>query len=182
MQATEAVDKLCKKCGVRKPLGEFYVRQEASDGRKSPCRVCCRKNVKEWKRKNRQKSRELARSYRKRHRSSLRERYIERAKIHGVAMAEYRRRWNLAKRYGITVEDFFDILEAQGGCCGICERHLPKGSRNAVVDHCHKTGQVRGVLCVSCNVALGKFKDSKEGLLKAIDYLERSENAAKKAV
>jgi hypothetical protein len=37
-------------------------------------------------------------------------------------------------------------------------------------------------LCVSCNVALGKFKDSKEGLLRAIDYLERSENAAKKAV
>jgi hypothetical protein len=176
MQASDEVGKTCRKCSIRKPLSEFYAKPEAKDGRKSPCKECCRQTQKAWKQRNGPAVRRLACSYRKRNRSKLRERHAERAKVHGVEMAEYRRRWNLAKRYGITVERFFEILEKQGGKCGICGKTLGKKDRNAVVDHCHGTGVVRGILCVRCNVALGAFGDSCEGLAKAMLYLERSKN------
>ena len=71
------------------------------------------------------------------------------------------------KVYGISTSDRDDMIEAQGGLCGLC------CSAPAVhVDHDHTTGQVRGVLCFSCNVAIGHLKDSADLMRRAIDYLE----------
>lgn len=82
---------------------------------------------------------------------------------------------NLAK-YGLTHEDYLQLLEAQRGVCSI--RLSPetlltrwKTPRPLVVDHCHTTGKVRGLLCVSCNLGIGNFKDSTELLQNAINYL-----------
>lgn len=68
-----------------------------------------------------------------------------------------RRRRQLARRYGITLEQYELMLEHQGSRCAICG--LPhEESRPLAVDHCHATGRVRGLLCTGCNVALGYFE------------------------
>ena len=80
----------------------------------------------------------------------------------------------LKRKYGISYQDYEDILHQQGGGCAICGETKPfKGKRFLNVDHCHSTKQVRGILCQPCNTALGKFKDSTDLLTKAITYLNR---------
>lgn len=83
----------------------------------------------------------------------------------------YKRNRNLLSRYGITTEEFDQILEDQNGACAICDK--VEVSR-FVVDHCHENGHIRGVLCCNCNKALGKFGDSIEGIKKVLAYLERA--------
>lgn len=64
----------------------------------------------------------------------------------------------LQRTYGITLADFERMLEAQGGRCKICDAPPPNKSlksRRLLVDHCHKTGKVRGLLCHKCNTAVG---------------------------
>lgn len=81
---------------------------------------------------------------------------------------------NLRKSFGIGVEDYNKLLEAQGWCCAICGAEQCVTGKNFAVDHDHRTGKIRGLLCQFCNTALGKFQDSKKTLLKAIEYLERN--------
>jgi len=67
---------------------------------------------------------------------------------------------DLHKNYGITLEDFNDMIELQEGKCLICNTHLEALTKGLVVDHCHTTGKVRGLLCSNCNSGLGMFKDN----------------------
>jgi bifunctional DNA-binding transcriptional regulator/antitoxin component of YhaV-PrlF toxin-antitoxin module len=79
---------------------------------------------------------------------------------------------SLRYRYGLTPEDFLELLNQQNGHCAICNKP-PKEGRNLDVDHNHETGEVRGLLCNNCNRALGHFQESKEILQKAVNYLEQ---------
>jgi len=77
------------------------------------------------------------------------------------------------------IEGGYNILLAQqGGTCAICNR--PPGKQRLYVDHCHKTGVFRGLLCATCNSNLGKWRDSIETLERAADYL-RKHRAEEKA-
>jgi hypothetical protein len=80
--------------------------------------------------------------------------------------------WHLKRRYGITVEDYNRMLTAQAGLCLICLRR-PRGRHRTklCVDHCHATGQVRGLLCSSCNSAIGRLLDDPAYLRRAVQYL-----------
>ena len=81
--------------------------------------------------------------------------------------SEHRRR---LKRYGLTEEQYADLLVKQNNRCAICSTPIVTG-RHCHVDHDHTTGKVRGVLCNHCNLMLGHAKDSTEVLLKAVEYL-----------
>ena len=70
-------------------------------------------------------------------------------------------------RYGIGADDFDELVEQQGGGCAICGRENPEH-----VDHDHETGEVRGVLCFSCNGGLGQFRDSIDAAANAVAYLD----------
>lgn len=76
----------------------------------------------------------------------------------------------LLKKYDLREIDYHRMLVEQGGGCKICGGTCTSGRRLAV-DHCHKSGGVRGLLCRSCNVGLGHFKDSPKLLLLAAEYL-----------
>jgi hypothetical protein len=79
----------------------------------------------------------------------------------------------LKYKYGITQIDYEQLFKKQNFSCLICK----KGNGTTVrfpVDHCHKTGKVRGILCPACNKALGLFKDNIEALESAIDYLKKN--------
>lgn len=87
---------------------------------------------------------------------------------------EKRRARKLRTKYGLSTKNYQDMLDAQGGRCKICGT---TETRNAAyeffpVDHCHKTGKVRGLLCDYCNVGLGRFEDDIERLHAAIKYLQ----------
>lgn len=85
-------------------------------------------------------------------------------------------RKNSLKKFGLTIEQYDDINERQKGLCAICQKpETTKGKLRLAVDHDHKTGIVRGLLCNTCNTALGKFYDDVDLLKSAIFYLEKSQ-------
>ncbi len=79
--------------------------------------------------------------------------------------------YSLKRRYGITSEDYEQMLISQNYECKICGADKCHTGRNFSVDHCHITNKVRGLLCAHCNVGLGNFKDNTDTLNKAITYL-----------
>lgn len=81
------------------------------------------------------------------------------------------RNHSLKKRYGISLDRYLEMLEAQNGRCAICGTDVPGGSGSFHVDHCHDSGKVRDLLCNNCNLGLGYFKDNESILLKAALYL-----------
>lgn len=84
--------------------------------------------------------------------------------------------WWLKNKYGITLEEFEILLAHQGEVCAIClEKDNDKRYLKLCVDHNHKTGKIRGLLCQNCNRALGSFKESINVLEKAIAYLKKYE-------
>lgn len=85
------------------------------------------------------------------------------------------------RRYGISESEYYDLLKKQDNKCAICslpyfcrttKRLAESNEFKLAVDHCHKTGKVRGLLCYQCNVGLGKFSDDLDLLRKAVQYLE----------
>jgi hypothetical protein len=87
-------------------------------------------------------------------------------------------KWYYKRTHGITLEERDKLLSDQDNLCAICEEPVVflNGSgrnigKNAVVDHCHGNGHIRGVLCGFCNTGLGSFKDNPTALRNAIRYL-----------
>ena len=79
-----------------------------------------------------------------------------------------RRSYALKQKYGLTLDEYDTMMTNQKGGCAICN----DGAKRLHVDHCHKTGAVRGLLCSNCNTSLGKFGDNVETLRNAVRYLE----------
>jgi len=82
---------------------------------------------------------------------------------------EKHKEYELKRRFGITGKQYRQMYSAQNGTCAICKKKDEHFS--LAVDHCHETGKIRGLLCSQCNRGLGLFRDSKESLKAAIDYL-----------
>lgn len=82
---------------------------------------------------------------------------------------------NRKQAYGVTKEEYDALMVKQGGKCAICRKDhgtIIRGRQTPLgVDHCHKTGKVRGLLCQGCNVGLGNFQDDPELLKIALAYL-----------
>ena len=82
-------------------------------------------------------------------------------------------RASILKRYGLSLADYDQLLDAQGGVCAICSSR-DSGYKTGVffVDHDHVTGATRGLLCSLCNITLGQFRDDPQRFRAAADYLE----------
>jgi hypothetical protein len=96
----------------------------------------------------------------------------ERIKQYG---REYHKNNGLMKVYGLTIEQYKEMLINQDYKCAICgDAADGKGAklRNLCVDHCHTTGKIRGLLCNKCNSGLGQFRDNPGFMLNAIQYLK----------
>lgn len=142
-----AVDgrKVCSKCRTEKSVDDFTASSRTSDRRQAWCRRCTADaSLTHWRAKS----------------------YDERTAA------------NLMRLYGITWDDFQERLTSQDGVCAICRRPERRRFRGRVarlvVDHCHRTGRVRGLLCSDCNVAIARFSDSVDVLRAAVAYLERA--------
>lgn len=143
--------KQCLKCGTLKELDEFYIRRypNGKEARQHRCKQC----QKVW-------TQPATKAWR-------------------VAKPEDSRKSNkktkLKLKYGLTPEAVHNLLEEQKGKCRICECPIwfgaPEKANVPHIDHCHMTGNVRGLLCLTCNTGIGMFGDSPELLSKAIKYL-----------
>lgn len=80
--------------------------------------------------------------------------------------------WRIKTRYGISIDERDSLLTLQGNRCAICLTAISFPS--AAIDHDHVTGRVRGILCHSCNMALGLFKDNSVNLLSALKYIDQT--------
>ena len=143
--------KQCSHCMQQKPFDLFEKSRFYKDGHRGQCRVC---------------RRELNAAY-------VKTRPPELLKKPSKAAV---RRSMLKYKYGMTDASFGELLASQGGCCAICATTEPGGKHGTFnVDHCHDTGKVRGILCQSCNVTLGRAGDNLPGLMRFVGYLQASE-------
>ena len=79
---------------------------------------------------------------------------------------------HLKRSYGITLNEYNQMLMKQNYCCRTCGTTEPGGKHGKfMVDHCHSTNEVRGLLCKSCNIALGEVKDNRQTLMNMLEYL-----------
>jgi hypothetical protein len=76
-------------------------------------------------------------------------------------------------RHGLTKPQKEAMLIAQDYRCAICGCHQSEINHILAVDHCHKTGKIRGLLCPECNLGIGKFEDNPEYLKSAVEYLKK---------
>lgn len=156
--------KLCRKCNITKSLDSFGKDTKRKGGITSACKECRNKNSYAWNKANPEKVKE-ANSL---NRINRKEYYSD-----PVRKMKYRN-LDLQKRFGISQLEYEQMFEAQDGVCAICKKfRLNKGKKYMAVDHCHKTGKVRGILCHFCNRAIGLFDDDQKLLTQAIEYLAK---------
>ena len=131
-----------------------------------------------WQAANPDRAKQLQIEYRERNKDKLAEK--RKAIYEANKPAELlQRRHAKIRKYGITPDEFNEMLNAQGRVCAICGTDTPsKKCSTFRIDHCHQTGKVRGLLCMNCNSALGMFRDNIQSLQNAIAYLTKSSSGA----
>ena len=128
------------------------------------------KNKEELRAKNkvyREKNKERLKAYREKNKEKIRA-YTKKYKEKHYAN-------QLKRLYGIGLHEYNLMLTEQKGKCACCGIHRNELTRNFAVDHDHDTGLIRGLLCGNCNTAIGKLGDNIEGLMRALNYLEKHE-------
>lgn len=180
--------KVCSKCKEEKTLDQYGKNCMSKDGLRPDCRSCKSIQRKEYYRKNQERSRlatikwgeknpEKKSDAGKAWYSKNKDRHKESGKkwleIPGnkERCAEVAFDGGLKRRYGMSPDDYYSKLSAQGGKCAIPSCSRDPESRALSVDHDHSTGSVRGLLCTNCNAALGLVDDNQEILQDLIHYL-----------
>lgn len=83
------------------------------------------------------------------------------------------------RRYGLTDQTYRDLLAKQGDACAVCRRLLSElPPKQVAIDHCHRSGTVRGILCQSCNTMLGHARDNSDVLMSAAAYIDQQSAGA----
>jgi len=182
--------KICSACSESKSVAEFNRWLKSADGLQRTCRDCQRAyRIKtkahrlEYNRKYQKNHPEVNRKSNAKYRALHREKVLETARQYArrvrkenpEEMHKKDRRWAMFKNYGISLEQYDEILQSQNGLCAICQ--CPPGNGNGrylCIDHDHSTGGIRGLLCRKCNAALGLVSDSPETLNRMIAYLART--------
>lgn len=146
------MDKQCYHCKIVKDVEAFAICRAAKDGRQSWCRTCIMARQK------------ADPAYKEKHAAAHQRRWL----------SGQGRNTHLLKTFGITLEQYNEVLAEQGGVCAICKRQQNcMRMKNLAVDHNHKTGKVRGLLCGSCNCGIGHLSDNPEVAMAAAEYLKR---------
>ena len=164
--------KTCTKCGESKPLSGFGMHSRR--GGKFPmarCRACIAAYARQWRVAQPGRAEQLAAQRMVKYHADP-EPHRQRARDYAAANPRRARAWHLRAKYGIELTDYEAMLAAQGGRCAAC-RTTDSGDRRFSafpVDHDHRTGKVRGLLCSRCNKALGLLNDDPERLMALAAY------------
>jgi Recombination endonuclease VII len=155
-QNTESLTlKKCNRCKHDLPLSSFHKKKSGKFGVSGKCVDCVAKWQKDYY-SERNKAKRLERQASEKYQLYVRE-------------------FRLKNKYGINLEQYEAMLQHQGGVCAICGGQ-PKGGTSTKyfsVDHCHKTGKVRQLLCNRCNTALGLLNEDKNIVQAMANYIEK---------
>lgn len=149
--------KKCSCCKETKSLREFVQDKRKEHGVGSRCKKCHNAHSSIWYQNNKEQARACITRWKK---------------SHPINTKRSQLKQNLKRAYGITIEEYDAMLMAQGGLCLICHTDSPGGRGRFNVDHDHDTGKIRGLLCQSCNIAIGHMREDPKRLRSAADYLE----------
>ena len=169
------MEKICPKCKVKKELSEdnFYKSNQTKSGFKCYCKICVNKQNKEYDNLNKDKLKNRILKSRNRNEESKKRHYIATTK-HRNNNIESTKSRIMQRKYNIDLDYYNNMFQKQNGCCEICSKELVYLGKATHIDHCHSSNKVRGLLCNSCNLALGHFKDNVKALAKAIEYLNKN--------
>lgn len=180
--------KTCSMCHEEFCVDEFYKRS-GSNKLMKVCKTCHKKRCEVSRKNNYPAALRRSRKYYESNKESINKRTKEWRKNNKERIIKTGKEWRknnkervynskLIYRYNITIDDYNELLNKQNGVCAICGNnetviHGKSGELKPLsVDHCHVTGKVRGLLCSSCNLSLGGFKDNVKTLKSAIKYLK----------
>lgn len=155
MEHDDEITKRCTLCGVDKPLSAHGKQKGGRFGLHPRCKAC-------------RQAAERARY------AANRDEILAEMR-NDPRRQQYTKEMTRLRRYGVAMEEFVAMSEAQGGRCAICCEVVAP----LCLDHDHETGSVRGLLCRSCNVGIGHLRDDPTRLRRAAAYLE--EHAARGA-
>lgn len=167
----------CLKCGTKKLGAEFYVHYDRRPDMfrlALECKGCVKARTDAYVAKNRAQINENKGLYYRRNRA----RQIRNAQVYRERNIERIHKWTIKRLYGLSEQDHGDMLKRQKGVCAICMEDPSQTGKRLQVDHDHKTGFVRGLLCGICNSSLRLIEDDTL-LTRAIGYIERSQNKQK---
>jgi hypothetical protein len=154
--------KRCPRCGEVRSFEAFgFSPHRRGGGIRSICRTCHNRLQRERYAAAGEEGRKLAREAHRKWVAKNRSR-----------RREYERRRGWRRHFGLSIEQFEQLVRKQGGGCAICAGKPPSGSV-LCVDHDHATGEIRGLLCGPCNIGLARFKDDPVLLKRAVSYLRR---------
>jgi hypothetical protein len=160
--------KICKKCGVEKPLDQF--RANRNGWRRGECRECERKTRLAHYASDPKRFSAAARTWSRTHpaqRNAAKRAWYAKNKQHHKQVVRHR-------MYGIAPEEYARLLAEQGGVCAGCRGHCKTG-RALAVDHNHLTGRVRALLCNRCNHVLGLVGDAEDILISLSEVVKKRE-------
>jgi hypothetical protein len=158
--------KRCKHCGELKPLGDFYAEKSGREGKRPECKACTAARRKQWYEHNREREIARVRMWQRANPERLKASRERNREGRNRKMREI----HLRNKFGLTPAEYEGILAAQGGVCALCNRR-PTPRISLHVDHDHGTGEIRGLLCMRCNNALGLFREGPDLLRRAARYL-----------
>ena len=167
-----SIEKRCPKCGRIYPATPeyFYRDVRKKDGLNSYCKRCNHIACQKYGRTKNGKA------IKKRYQQSEKGKRSQKKYATTTNGKWTRQNNNLKSKYGFTLREYNQLFQQQGGCCAICRKPETAsnkyGTRVLAVDHDHKTGKVRGLLCDRCNRMVGFAKENTTVLQKAIKYLE----------
>lgn len=179
--------KICTKCKIEKDIMCFSKSSGNKDGLYHWCKECVRNHQilnkdririqqAKWRKKNKKHVAEYTKNYDKLNKDKR----TAQKRLRRINNPDFYKAQMLKRFHGITLLDYKKMLEEQNGLCAICGKEETRRDfryNNLIdlaVDHDHKTGKVRGLLCSNCNKAIGVFQDNTELLQSAINYLNRN--------
>jgi hypothetical protein len=148
----------CRDCGVKSGLAKLN-----NEELMAPYRT--KEKKKDWVVANPIKVKSIKKRYKDNNKLKLSEYYKMNKDVW--------REGQLKRHYGLTIEQYDDILSKQNGKCAICGTDSCSTGKQMAVDHNHETGEIRGILCAACNIGIGMMKDDVSLIRKALTYLER---------
>ena len=149
--------KICTVCAEEKSITDYYKHGKGSKGQtiyKSSCKACYNSKTLDT------------------YNNLSKEEKYERNQINRINLgSDYFKRYRLNAKYGLTLEEYENMLDKQHNMCYICEVEFSTAWRPQV-DHNHDTGAVRKLLCKSCNTAIGHMREDVNIMSKAIEYIK----------
>jgi hypothetical protein len=165
----------CTTCEKFLPKEKFHKKTQNKNGYSYKCRRC----TSEYGKRNRNSDPNFA----EKHKLRGQKWYTENKEDKLLKNKEWRenniskyREINLKSRFGINNTQYEEMLNLQSNSCSICKKHKDEFTYHLVVDHCHVTGKIRGLLCKKCNLGIGHLNDDITILENSIEYLKKHKN------